>query len=116
MDAAATGDAGASDAATTPPPSTDVPADMNMGEISIAFNNPVPKTVLTHIKLTEDGKPFTAFNAPMDDAFPTATVKLTPKTTWAAGKTYVVTVDKDAADVFGAKTGAEATASFTMSK
>ncbi len=124
-DAGATDASAADDAAPTP---TDVQVDMNKGAITIAFNNPVGKDVKTHIKVTEDGQPFADFDITSDDEFPTATVTITPTKdksmppdptkdhTWAAGKTYTVTVDASAADVFGAKTGAEQTMSFTMSK
>jgi hypothetical protein len=108
----------ASDAAAEAgtPPSTDVPADMNMGTIEIDFTNPVDMTVMDHIKITEDGQAFTDFTGPDPTKdFPTTAVKITPKTMWAAGKTYVVTVDADAADVLGKKLGAPVTASFTMS-
>jgi len=47
--------------------------------------------------------------------FPLATVTLSPKTAWAAGKTYVVTVDATAVDVLGKALGAPGAASFTMS-
>ena len=46
---------------------------------------------------------------------PAASVSITPKTTWTAGKTYTVTVDATATDVVGATLGAPVTASFTMS-
>jgi hypothetical protein len=111
-------DAGAADAGAPPtPPSTDVPADMNMGAITITFTNTVNKDVLDHIKITENGQSFTDFTTSMDTMFPTSTVKLVPNTMWKAGKTYVVTVDQDAADVLGAKLGPNgvAMASFTMS-
>jgi hypothetical protein len=106
----------ATDAAGTTPPSTDVPADMNMGAIEIDFTNPVDMTVLDHIKITENGQAFTDFDGPdpVKD-LPSTTVKITPKTKWAAGKTYTVTVDADAADVLGKKLGAPVIASFTMS-
>jgi hypothetical protein len=112
----ATVDAGAaSDAGTPTPPSTDVPADMNMAAITIAFTNTVKDDVLMHITMTEDGKPFMDFMTSMDTMFPTATVKIVPKTAWAAGKTYAITVDKDAADALGKKLGGTgAMGSFTM--
>ena len=52
--------------------------------------------VLAHITITEDGKPFTDFDA-VDGpgASRTPTVTLMPETTWAAGKTYEVTVDAE---------------------
>jgi hypothetical protein len=118
MDGGTTSDAGAADAGAPPtPPSTDVPLSMNTGAVTIAFTNTVKADVLDHITITEDGKPFTDFMPSMDTMFPTATVKLVPKTMWAAGKTYEVTVDKGAADVFGVVLGPNgvATASFKMS-
>jgi hypothetical protein len=117
-DAAATSDAGAAASDAAEPPSTDVPADMNMAPITIAFSNPVGKDILDHITMTVDDKPFTDFVTP-DPAkdFPTASVAITPKTMWEAGKKYGITVDANAVDVLGKKLGAgnEATASFTMS-
>jgi hypothetical protein len=111
-------DAGAADAGT-PPPSTDVPSGMAMDPITINFTNLVKEDVLTHITMTEDGvaiKINESFMTPMDQTFPSSTVKLVPTTAWAAGKTYAVTVDKDAADALGAKLGTDVSASFTMAK
>jgi hypothetical protein len=124
-DAVASTDAG--DEAAPAAPSTDVPEDMNTGPVTVTFNNVVGKDVVDHIKVTEDGVLFTikdmmmtvvpGYDGPTDDAFPSATVVLKPKKKWAAGKTYTVTVDADAADVFGAKLGtAPDPVSFTMSK
>jgi hypothetical protein len=116
---AGTSDAGTSDAGTTPAPvSTDVPADMNTTAIVIDFTNPVDQTVLGHITMTENGKPFTAFvTDPAGDMFTTQEVKISPamETTWAAGKTYTVTVDANATDVVGDKLGTPVSAMFTMS-
>jgi hypothetical protein len=117
-DAGATTDAGAADAGAPPtPPSTDVPLDMNMGAVTIAFTNTVKDDVLEHIKITENGAPFTDFMISMDTMFPTSTVKLVPKTMWKKGATYNVTVDMDAADALGKVLGPNgaAMASFTMS-
>ena len=88
--------------------------------MTITFTNNVTdmgeNDVLTHIKITEDGNAFTDFMPAMDQApFPTSTVKLAPKTVWAAGKTYVVTVAADAADALGKKLGAPVVMSFHMS-
>ncbi|MDB4982518.1 MAG: hypothetical protein JWM82_3270, partial [Myxococcales bacterium] len=114
-------DAGSDGAAEpTPTPSEPVPVDMNMGEVTITFNNPVGMDVLAHIKITEDGKPFTAFitsdmfPAPDTQMFPMSKVALRPVTMWAAGKTYVITVDGDAADVVGDKLGMGTSAAFMM--
>ncbi len=115
-------DASASDAASAPMATTGdaVPADMNMGEVTITFNNPVDMDVLAHIKITEDGKPFTAFitsdmfPAPDTQSFPMSKVAIRPMTMWAAGKTYVITVDGDAADVVGDKLGMGTSAAFMM--
>jgi hypothetical protein len=111
---AAASEGGASDAASdapvTPPappmPGDPVPADMNMGAITIAFNNLVGMNVKSHIKMTVDGAPFTDFNLPEDKDFPMAIVTITPKTMWEAGKTYVITVDADTTDVLGDKLAA----------
>jgi hypothetical protein len=117
-DAGAASEAGAASdagAAPPPPPSTDVPADMSTAAITITFTNPVPKEILGHITITENGKPFTDFVTPDPMMFPTSSVAITPKTAWAPGKTYEITVDKDAADVLGKTLGAPVVASFTMS-
>jgi hypothetical protein len=57
----------------------------------------------------------TDYVLPDDMTFPRATVDITPKTAWVAGKTYEITVDADTVDVLGKKLGAPAVASFTMS-
>jgi hypothetical protein len=119
-DAGASADAGMM--TMTTPPSTDVPADMNMGAVTITFSNPVDATILDHIKFTEDGQAFTDVAVTMPDKtmmmdFPVTTVGYAPKTAWAAGKTYTVTVDSKATDVLG-KTmlGMDVSQSFTMAK
>ncbi|HVU52452.1 MAG TPA: Ig-like domain-containing protein [Polyangia bacterium] len=118
-----TPDAGASaDAGAATPPSTDVPANMDTGTVTITFSNPVEMAVLDHITFTEDGQPFTAVTVKSPDTtmmmtFPVTTIVYAPKTTWAHGKTYVVTVDPTAEDVFGAPLGGQgASATFTMAK
>jgi hypothetical protein len=129
-------DAGASDAgATTPPASNDVPLSMNTTPIEIDFSNLVPSTFLPapagdggatdagatdagattmFVTITENSTDFTAFMATSDTTFPTATVKIAPTAMWAAGKTYVITVAADTADVLGTQLGMPVTATFTM--
>ena len=115
-------DAGnAADAGTMTPPSMDVTADMKTGAVTITFSSPVDMTILDHIKFTEDGQAFSDVVVTMPDAtmmqtFPTTTVAYAPKDIWAPGKTYVVTVDAMAADIFGAKLGMDVSQSFTMAK
>jgi Bacterial Ig-like domain len=121
-------DAGATDAAATevaandasgdaspvapPEPGLAVEADMNMAPVTVTFNNLVDGTeILTHIAITEDGVAFTDF---VTDTSKAGVVTYTPKTTWAAGKTYVVTVDANADDVVGDKLGAVVNAAFKM--
>jgi hypothetical protein len=114
-DATEPSDSGATPEAGTPP-STDVPSDMNMAPITIAFTNTVKDDVMMHITMTEDGQPFMDFMPSMDTMFPTATVKIVPKTAWAAGKTYAITVDMNATDALGKKLGGMgAMGTFTMS-
>ncbi|HXI59216.1 MAG TPA: Ig-like domain-containing protein [Polyangia bacterium] len=123
VDAISGGDSSAADAGTdgatvdapAMPPSTDVPADMNMAPIVITFSNPVGMDITTHLTMTEDGKPFTGFALDMAQMFPSAVVTIVPSAPWAAGKTYTITVDANAADVLGKKLGAPVDASFTMS-
>ena len=80
-----------SDAAVVTP-STDVPADMNTGAITISRTNTVDKTILAHIKVTTVtmGKVTDVAIVTPDPVkdFPTATVAITPQamTTWEAGK------------------------------
>ncbi|MEA2701177.1 MAG: Bacterial Ig-like domain [Myxococcales bacterium] len=113
--AAEVGTDGAASDAPAMPPSTDVPADMNMVPIVITFTNPVGMDVVAHLTMTEDGKPFTGFALDMAQSFPNSVVTFNPAAPWAAGKTYTITVDANAADVLGKKLGAPVDASFTMS-
>jgi hypothetical protein len=136
-DAGTTSDAAAADATTAAPPTpgAPVPADMNMGTVTLTFNNIVDTTkpkvdggagdaatadagasvpnaaIQSHITITEDGKPFTAFTVDVSNA---PTITITPTTMWAPGKTYVVTVDATAADVVGDTLKTPATAVFVM--
>jgi hypothetical protein len=122
----ATADAIASEvgdaSATTPPPEpgAPVPADMNAGAVTLTFNNLVGMDIVSHIKMTEDGKPFTGFltpdkfPAPDTQSFPMTTVAIRPTDAWAAGKTYVIFVDANAADVVGDKLGTPAAAAFML--
>jgi Bacterial Ig-like domain len=110
-------EAGADAAAPTPPPEPGLPvdADMNMVPVTIAFNNTVdPVDVQKHITITEDGVDFLAKLTVDTTKAPTLT--FTPMTTWAPGKTYVVTVDADAADVLGDKLGTAVAAAFMMAQ
>ena len=114
---AAAADGAGSDAAATPPPTpgAPVPADMSMAPVTIAFNNLVdPDDIQKHNTNTEDGPDFLASLAV--DVSKTPTLTFTPNTAWAPGKTYVVTVDADAADVLGDKLGTTAAAAFVMAK
>jgi hypothetical protein len=123
--AVASVDAASAAPAAAPTASPDVPSDMNTGAITIAFTNNVGVntaamggSILDHITVTEDGVAFTGIVPPdptKDLPAASLTLALKPKTTWAPGKTYVVTVDKDAADVFGVTLGSPVSASFTMS-
>jgi hypothetical protein len=132
---AATSDALADATTATPPtPSAPVPADMNMAAVTVTFNNtvdttetnadagapdsgapdggaPPAKAIQSHISITEDGKPFAAFTFDVSKA---PQIAITPKTAWAAGKTYVVTVDASAADVVGDTLKTPASAAFVM--
>jgi Big-like domain-containing protein len=133
-DAGATSDAGTSDAAasdaapsdaamadvmtvTPPTPGAPVPADMNMAPVTLTFNNTIDTNeadgdfIQKHLFITENGAPFTAVTVDVSMA-PKLTI--TPKTMWAAGKTYVVTVDATAADVVGDTLKTPATAAFVM--
>jgi hypothetical protein len=126
MDAAVASMDAASDAPAVAPTATpDVPSDMNKGAITITFTNTVGaipplaagKTILDHITVTENDVLFTdiVLPDPMKD-LPAASLTITPKTTWAPGKKYTVTVDGTAADVIGTTLGGHAvSASFTMS-
>jgi hypothetical protein len=118
----ATADALASDAVATPPPApgAPVPPDMNMGAVTFTFNNLVGMDIVSHITMTEDGKPFTGFltpdkfPAPDTQSFPMTTVAIKPSQAWAAGKTYVIFLDANAADVVGDKLGTPAAAAFML--
>lgn len=121
-------DAGTSDAAViiSPPPTTGpVPADMNMGAVTLAFTNLVEKAAETHVTMTVDDKPFTAFTitstltAEDGDGgtvavYPTPGLVITPNTMWEAGKKYVVIVDANTADVTGIKLGSAKAHTFVM--
>jgi Bacterial Ig-like domain len=105
------------EAGTAPPPEPGLPvtADMNMIPVTIAFNNTVdPVDVQKHITITEDGVDFLAKLTV--DTTKAPTLKFTPMTAWAPGKTYVVTVDADAADVLGDKLGTAVAAAFMMAE
>jgi hypothetical protein len=110
------------DGGTMTPPSTDVPADMNTGAVTITFSNRVDATILGHIKFTENGQAFTDLMGPdaMKDFGTPLPTSLTfkPATMWKAGMTYEVTVDAMAKDALGAPLGMNAPppASFTMAK
>jgi len=115
---AAASDAAASDAladatpVTPPAPGAPVPADMNMAPITLTFNNTIDATMTAAlVTMTEDGAPFTAFTV---DTSMAPKLTITPKTAWAAGKTYVVTVAASAADVVGDTLKTPATAAFVM--
>ncbi|HTA21103.1 MAG TPA: hypothetical protein VK989_17545 [Polyangia bacterium] len=138
---AAASETATSDAATMAPPTpgAPVPADMNTASVTLAFNNTVDTNeptadagtadagaadagatdagtpnagaIQSHISLTEDGKPFTAF---VFDVSKAPQIAITPMTVWAPGKTYVVTVDATAADVVGDTLKTPATAAFVM--
>jgi hypothetical protein len=91
----------------------------------ISFNNQVGEDVLTHIKVTADGAPFTAFASKDDEDevdqnnapfFPTTDVvlKLKKGVKWDPTKTYTVTVDATTVDAVGDKIGtAPAPATFS---
>jgi hypothetical protein len=124
-------DAGVADASTdtaTPPPAPTtgpVPADMNMGAITLTFNNLVEMSAEGHVKISVDGAPFTAFSITSgitkDDgdggivpAYPTNILVITPNTMWEAGKSYTVTVDANVADATGVKLGHAEAHTFVM--
>lgn len=112
-DAGAT-DGGVADAAAPPPlPTTGpVPADMNMSPVTITFNNVVDvDTIAAHITVTESGLPFTGYTVDTSGA---PTITLTPKTVWAAGKAYTVTLDANTADAAGAKLPMAQSITFVM--
>jgi hypothetical protein len=89
---------------------------MSTASITLNFTNPVGMDVLGHVTMTENGAPFTAFGIDMTmQTFPNAVVTLNPKTAWAVGKTYTITIDMSAADVLMATLGAPVSANFTMS-
>jgi hypothetical protein len=113
-DAGASADA--SDAAAPAPTPTDVQMDMEKGPITISFTNPVDKDVVPHIKVAEGVTALvldTDYVVDPNQSFPSATVTLLPKTVWAAGKTYTISVDDQVVDVLGKKVDGPATASFT---
>ncbi len=109
-DAAATevasGDGALADAtpAGPPAPGAPVPAGMNMAPVTLTFNNTIDTNeadadfIQKHLSFTENGAPFTAVTV---DASMAPKLTITPKTMWAAGKTYLVTVDATTADVVG---------------
>jgi len=106
------GDAADGAAPATSMPGAPVPAVMNMGPVTITFNNLVDgDAVKAQITVTEDGKPFADFTV---DTTKAPTLTLTPKTAWAAGKLYVVKVGKAAADLVGDTLGMDQTAAFMM--
>jgi Bacterial Ig-like domain len=108
--------ADASDAGAPVPTPTDVQMDMEKGPITISFTNPVDKDVVPHIKLAEGATTLvldTDYVVDPMQSFPNASVTLLPKTVWAAGKTYTVSVDDQVVDVLGKKVDGPATASFT---
>jgi Bacterial Ig-like domain len=110
----ATSDAAVADAApaTPPTPGAPVPADMNMAPLTLTFNNTIDGDMTKmHVTITEDGKPFTAFAV---DTSMAPTLTITPTTAWAAGKTYVVTVDATTADVVGDTLKTPVAAAFVM--
>ncbi len=102
------------DAGPPPPPEpgAPVPASLNTTPVTISFNNLVDATAIeAFITITEDGQSFTAFKI---DSSKAPTFSITPNTAWAAGKTYVVQVDKKAADVVGDTLGMFQLMSFVM--
>jgi hypothetical protein len=110
----ATGDAAVAEAApvTPPMPGAPVPADMNAAPVTLTFNNTIDGDMTKlHVTITENGLPFTAFAV---DTSMAPKLTITPTTAWAAGKTYVVTVDASAADVVGDTLKTPAQAAFVM--
>jgi hypothetical protein len=125
-------DAGASDAAVAdasadappaaPAPTTGpVPADMDMVAVTLTFTTLVAEDAQTHVTMTVDGQPFTAFTITsalqdMDGApvYPTTGLVITPTGKWEPGKSYTVTVDANVADLTGVKLGKAKAHTFVM--
>jgi hypothetical protein len=80
-------------------------------QLQVMFTNVPAMTVAEHIQLTSGGMPVMV--QVMPDGMDPRKINVTPMM-WTPGASYTLTVDKDAADLFGAKVAEALSVTFTV--